>query len=205
MNRREFLTILSASFAFFSLSGCLTRKLYTPPQYRETVTSFLISQDGKKLVVLGKNYHYVFDMPPSLKQVLFSSFRKAIDANLYNFNVTTEQIVTGDYLLTIKKNAADKERESAIEAGFVSDRVHGISLSGSLKGIRYSAAGFQAESVQTFNHPYAVVVSEQQTSGQNAAKILLTPITVAADGVLTLAGIPLFTWFLVNVAVHGHE
>ncbi len=47
-------------------------------RYEATVDRFLISEDGKKFVVLGKKYHYVFDMSEHFGAVLASSYRKSI-------------------------------------------------------------------------------------------------------------------------------
>ena len=43
----------------------------------------LVSEDGKKFVVLGKQYHCIFDMPKHLGAVLASPYRKSINASLY--------------------------------------------------------------------------------------------------------------------------
>ena len=80
MKRRQFLA-LSMAAASGLVAGCnggvgpITDKWLADGQYEETLKAFLITQDGKKLVVLGQRYHYIFDLPPALYKVMTSSYR----------------------------------------------------------------------------------------------------------------------------------
>ena len=53
MERKEFLKGALSSLSLLSVSGCLTAKLYEPRTYDETALSFLVTEDGSHLVVLG--------------------------------------------------------------------------------------------------------------------------------------------------------
>jgi hypothetical protein len=193
MERKEFLKGALSSLSLLSVSGCLTAKLYEPRTYDETALSFLVTEDGSRLVVLGEKYHYIFDdISPSLKQILLSPLhlRTAVVAYLANFEVSGSNVVTGDYTLSLSDQASDEQRNSAIDAGFVPPDV---TLSGHVKGVRYSAEGFPSTAqTQEFAHRYGATVREQRST---TAKVLLTPVTVAADGALILGG--LFLLFLV--------
>ncbi|WP_244136509.1 hypothetical protein [Burkholderia sp. BCC0405] len=57
--------------------------LFEDGRYEETVGQFLVSEDGKEFVVLGKQYHYTFDMPEHLGAVRASHYRKSINALRY--------------------------------------------------------------------------------------------------------------------------
>ena len=58
-----------------------------------------------------------------------------------------------------------------------------------MKGVRYSAKGFPSPpKAQKFNRAYVVTITEE-TESTLATKIMLTPITVAADGALILGGL----------------
>ena len=62
----------------------------------------------------------------------------------------------------------------------------GSTLSGHLKGVRYSAEGFPSPpAMQSFTRPYVVSITEDAES-KLAAKIVLTPLAVAADGMIVL-------------------
>ena len=171
----------------------MTQKLYQShdTQYEDTALSFLVTEDGSTLVVLGKRYHYIFrDITPSLRTILGSPLRKVVIAYLSNFYVRRDNAVTGEYVLVLADNASREERRLAVDSGFVTP---GLSLSGQLAGVRYSAEGFPVFSpTQQFNRPYVVNIREQEPGSALATKILLTPITVAADGALILGGLFLF-------------
>jgi hypothetical protein len=189
MERRAFVKAGLSSLAVLSATGCFTPKLYERHTYDETSTSFFVTEDGSKLAVLGEKYHYIFDdIPPSLKHILLSplELRTVVRADLLNFSVSSDNVVTGDYTLSLSLLASEEQRKSARDAGFVPPD---LTLSGHVKGRRYSTEGFPySAQTQKFSQPYVVNIEEQ---GSMVAKILLTPIAVTADGVLILAGIAL--------------
>jgi hypothetical protein len=186
MERRDFLVGTLSSMTCVAAAGCLTARLYDT-EYNETALSFLVTEDGSRLVVLGKQHHYIFhDIPPSLKEILLGQLRTVVVADLSNFYVRTDNVVTGDYTLSMSEGASDEQRRSAIEAGFTGPR---LALSGHLEGVRYSAEGFPSTAhTQEFTRPYVVTIREQESGAKIAGKILLTPVTVAADGALILGG-----------------
>jgi hypothetical protein len=58
MRRRDVLRGTLSSLAVLSVTGCLTPKLETrETQYEETAVSFLVTEDGSQLVVVGKKDH----------------------------------------------------------------------------------------------------------------------------------------------------
>ncbi len=194
MERKEFVKGALSSLIVFSVTGCVTRKLYEPSTYDETALSFLVTEDGSRLVVLGEKYHYIFDdISPSLKGILLSplNLRTVVVAVLANFYVNSDNVVTGDYFLSLSDHASDEQRESAVGAGFVTPD---LTLRGHLKGVRYNADGFPVSAAQTqgFAHRYGASVRVERS---RTAKVLLTPVTVAADGALILGG--LFLLFLI--------
>jgi hypothetical protein len=188
MERKEFLKGALSSLTLLSATGCLTAKLYETREYDETAFAFVVTEDGSRLAVLGEKYHYIFDdISPSLKQILLSplNLRTVVVADLADFYVR-DNVVTGNYTLSLSDQASDEQRRSAIDAGFV---IPELTLSGHLKGVRYSAEGFPPTAqMQEFARKYVVSIGEQQST---AAKILLTPVTVAADGALILGGLML--------------
>jgi hypothetical protein len=198
MKRREFLIRGLSSLAVLSTTGCFTPKLYEQHNYDETSTSFYVTEDGSKVVVLGEKYHYIFDdVAPSLKNILLSplELRKVVLADLSNFYVRRDNVVTGDYTLSLSSTASEEQRKSALDAGFVPP---GPTLSGQLKGLRYSTEGFAATAqTQKFSQPYVVSIEEE---GSMVAKILLTPIAVTADGALILGAL-----FLLLVVLGAHR
>jgi hypothetical protein len=175
------------------LTGCLTTKLFEQERYSEDISSVLISQDGKKLVVIGRQHHYVFEAPQGILQTLRSPFHKSVAASFGRFGVAADGRTTGQYGLFVGKDAPNQDQADALAAGYKPDKDDGfLSLRGKLKGIRYNAGNVDIPSVaQKLNRTYRVDITVDPSAVSTAAKVLLTPITVAADGVLILAGIPL--------------
>jgi len=202
MNLIKFMVILSSLVLFLTTTGCLTKRFYESDHaqrtYHEKVDSFLITEDGSTLVVLGEKYHYIFEASPNLKKVLLGSFRPMVVAHFPDFYVTTDNKITGNYTLYLDKDAPEEQRKSAIEAGFIDNNksdlsffahISELSLSGHLEGTRYSAEGFPVIAQKyKFNIPYYVDITEEQSATKLAGKILITPILVLADGVLILGG-----------------
>ncbi len=79
----------------FVLTGCMTHDLLTRAKsdssYTEEVASILISEDEKKLVFIGEDYHYIFDAPMELTNSLRSTFRKSLYAKYKHFRVNLNQ------------------------------------------------------------------------------------------------------------------
>ncbi|MDR6497879.1 hypothetical protein ACPUER_31665 [Burkholderia sp. DN3021] len=186
--------LLAAGLAASSLalSGCFTPKLYKDDTYSENVSGFLITEDGKKLVVLGTRYHYIFDLPAQLRPVLQSGYRKSLRTTFAGFHASGGS-VTGHYRIVLPKDASDDDRQAAAADGFTPASA-GLALEGDIDGKRYSTDGFAAKdqaAAQPFNRPYSVFIRESPSVVGMGLRILATPITVAADGVLVLGGIVL--------------
>jgi hypothetical protein len=185
-----------SSVVLLTTTGCLTKKFseshYASGKYHDTIFSFLITEDGSKVVVLGEKYHYIFDATPGLKRILLGSFRPKIYADFSNLHVTLDNKITLDYKLYFVEPASDDDKKSAIDAGFVADDNSNLTFSGHLEGVRYRTDGFPSIAHKyMFNYPYIVEITEDQSIPNKAGKILITPIVVLADGVLILAGIAL--------------
>lgn len=187
------------------LSGC-TARLFADHQYTETVSSVLISQDNKKIAVIGNEYHYVFDAPDVLIRTLTSSFHRSVKGDFSTrFFVNSSGAISGNYYLTLGKNAPEQEKDEAIAVGFVKLSRGDLAFSGTLSGIRYSSGGIQASvNSQRLNRVYKINVVAEQTAGEKAAKSLLTPVTVTADGLLVIAMIPLFSAYVLATILMCH-
>lgn len=198
-NKERRLFLLSGGLGVAAiLSGC-TARLYANTQYTETISSILISQDNKKIVVIGMSYHYVFDAPDVLIRTLTSSFHKSVKGDLSGFTIDSSNAITGDYLLKIEKEASEQEKLEAIAVGFVKSG-EDLIFNGKLNGFRYSAGGIiggmrESKDSLRLNKIYTVKIFTKQSTGEKVEKLLLTPVTVAADGVLLIGMIPLIAAF----------
>ncbi|WP_321875805.1 5-formyltetrahydrofolate cyclo-ligase [Burkholderia cenocepacia] len=200
MKRRTFLA-LPAVAASGMLAGCssadlgpVTHRLMKDPEYQETLSAFLISADGKKLVVIGKQYHYIFDVPPALAINLTAPYRPKLYTDFDDFE-THGDTISGRYVLRLAREDAppgSELRERALADGF-KDQRHQLTESGTISGKRYQPNDVTPSSLpQSFNHEYDVKVIERPSVLGKGAKLALSPITMAADGALGLLGLALF-------------
>jgi hypothetical protein len=202
MNRRLFL-ISGIAAACVTLSACVTPKLFNDKEYTEKIMSFMITADDKKLVVIGERYHYIFDMPDGLLPVLKADYRKILNSSFYNFHVH-DSAVDGRYDLTLPQSASAEDKQQAIADGFKVDPFGNIRFEGEIQGTRYSAADFEQKlTAQPFNQNYTVGVTETLSTIDKGVRMLATPVTVAADGVLMLGGVLLIPVVLVSLHRHG--
>ena len=198
--------LLAAGVAASSvaLSGCFTPKMYKNDAYSERVSAFMMTEDGKKLVVLGTRYHYIFDLPARLRPVLLSGYRKSVRTTFADFHASGGS-VTGHYRIVLPKDASDDDRQAASADGFASEPT-GLVLEGDIDGKRYSTEGFVQKdnaAAQPFNRPYSVYIVESPSVVGMGLRILATPITVAADGVLVLGGIVLVPFAAIAIQASG--
>ncbi|WP_175969984.1 5-formyltetrahydrofolate cyclo-ligase [Burkholderia sp. BCC0322] len=212
MKRRTFLA-LPAVAASGLLAGCsnadlgpITNRMMKDPEYRETLSAFLISADGKSLVVIGKQYHYIFDVPPALAVNLTAPYRPKLYTDFDDFETHGDKI-TGRYVLQLSRDDApsgSELRERALADGF-KDQGYTLTESGTISGKRYQPNDVTPSSIpQAFNHAYDVKVIERPSVLGKGAKLALSPITMAADGALGLLGIALAPIALTTIIVLAH-
>jgi hypothetical protein len=173
-------------------TGCATHALHKDHQYNEKVSSVLMSSDGKKIVVLSNNFHYIFDAPADLVKLLNSPLKKNVSANFGGFHVDGNNNINGQLNIVTDKNSSEDDKKEAIAIGFKPRPGDEPILGLNLRGNRYSADKFPnyADS-HKLNREYSVFIVAKQSNMEKLAKAPLTPITVAIDGTLILSAIVL--------------
>jgi len=180
--------------------------MWENPNYKEKIGSFLISEDGTKFAIVGEKYHYIINLENNLRNILTSKIRKSLKPSFYSFKVDKENNITGNYTIYYlsKKNINEKWLKNN---GFKNrtkrnNKKYIYTFSGHVNGKRYSANKNINKSF-SFNKPYYLKIEEPSSILGNIGKILATPITVAVDGVKTVAGVVFFTAFATTVMVKG--
>jgi flagellar basal body L-ring protein FlgH len=186
------------------MTGCVTHelreKIRSDASYTEEISSVLMSEDGKKLVFIGDDYHYIFDAPVGLSQSLRSSFQKSLFASFKEFRVDKNDNITGNITISLDESASQQDKEEAIRLGYDKQSVSPV-LELSLQGKRYKSGGVTTDRVgYKLNYTYKVPVLEGRSSLEKAALTAATPITVLADGVLVIGGSTLI--ILLGVTPH---
>jgi len=190
--RRGMVSSLGAGSALaLALAGCASSQ-HPEVHYKETFSSVLISSDGKHLVAVGSNHHYVLDAPPPLVDALHSSLHPQLKAEFSTFHVDPTATVTGDYALALAGDLPPGAQKTAAELGFVRDDAGTWREAGHLQGRRYSGWTYRmGEHQERFNQTYTVDIVVEARHGDAVVQSLDTPIRVAADGVQMIYYAPL--------------
>lgn len=195
------LIITAVCFAVL-LSGCMTRSLFENREYKENISSILMTSDGSKLVFVSDEFHYIFQTPQLLTDTFGAPFYRSVQANFNQFYVSRSDTVTGSFDLILPVSAPDGDRQAASAAGFVCKRIGERELCRAtveMKGKRYAASGtFPVGRNHLLNKSYLVYVSADEGAG---AKALLTPLTVAADGAILIGGLGLTVVSITGLSV----
>ena len=202
MNRRYFICRMLTAVTATSLSGCITYGLFEPEEYDEHVSSLLISKDGKYFVVMTKQYHYVFAAPPAIVASVKSSYHAAISASFSGFNVDAAGKTTGRVVLFLSR-PSQEILQAAIKDGYTANE-YGVEFDTLLTGQRYLAGDvFPTEQYQ-LNETHTIHVTAEQSKIKKAGKLLVSPVTVAVDGVLFVFGAPVILLMLVTAGPPLH-
>ena len=182
-------TLLTALLCLSQFS-CATNALYRDTQVNgmERIRSFLVTGDRNTLVIAGESHHFIFPLNEPLRSVLLWKGRGKIEPAFHNFAVDNTQTITGEYTLR-----ADLARLSPEEQQFLSQK--GFKASGnqleytsSITGTRYLASNVKVPQTAYFPHPYSITIKQPEGDLDKAAKIAVTPLTLAVDGVGVLLG-----------------
>lgn len=188
------------------VSACTNERLQNDAVYKETFSSILISQDGQKLVVLGRRYHYIFDVPEQLRILFASPLHRKTYADFGNFKVSPDGRIDGDLHLYLPENHnrySEEEKKSATDLGMKVFSDWRYMMKVPMAGERYESTdiGKSAASL-TLNRTYDAYIREIASSDELRRRERLSPIAKNIDGVLSIAAIPLFPVFLI-MAIGG--
>lgn len=198
--RRRAALILVAATAL-ALAGCASAPAdkhapaaaaAAPHHYTETISSVLVSEDEKRLAVIGNGHHYIFDAPPVLVRALRSPVHPQLSATFAGFHLDRNGVVSGDWLLTLAPDASPAAREQAKAVGLVAAADGAMFASGILKGKRYTGWTYKLRGDQDrLNKPHEVEISTDLSTADVVVDDAATPIRVAADGVQLIYWAPL--------------
>lgn len=206
--KKPLMLLVALSFLIFG-GACFTPMLYNQPMYKnhsftEDVSSFLITKAGNKLIVIGKEHHYIFETNEVLKFILQWSERKRVQASFSNFNIKTDQSLLGSYhlIIHINNSLTPETKALLIAKGFIENKALKIlDYQGQLQGERFLADNLKIPSTMQLNKKYNIHMVEETSMTEGLAKrILLTPVAIIADGIV-LAGSPIILLTILMVGI----
>lgn len=189
MKGRNFCKLL-VLFSALNLAGCITAQMYRPHYAYEKLSSVLISADGEHLVAITDRHDYVFDHASGLISIIKSDLHGYISASFDDFEVASDGATSGTVVLTLRDFPPARVQEAASN-GFAPDRWNRLSLRIPLRGTMYKSGKTPLGARYALNQAYTVRIEQDPSAVATTGKILATPVTAAADGVLVLSGVAL--------------
>ena len=162
--------ILFAALSFLIFTGaCFTPSLYNDRakmhSFKEEVKTFLITENGQQLIVVGKEHHYIFPASDMLKFILPWSEKNRVKASFSSFRIKTDQSLSGTYNLTIRntENLSPEIHQELIAKGFADNKALKIlTYHGMLRGKRYLANDVKVPETMQLNTKYTINMREEE-------------------------------------------
>jgi hypothetical protein len=184
--RRGLVFALATAGGGLLLGGCASAPASREPRrYTETITSVLASQDHRHLVAIGKDHHYVFDVPDTVARSLRSPARAQLNAVFTPFHVNDKGEITGDVTLQMPAGASAEAQHAADDIGLVAQADGSRAATLHLTGRRYSSWAYKHvdQTQEKLGHAYTIEVTTDETLDEVAIDKAVTPVRIAADGV----------------------
>jgi hypothetical protein len=206
MNARKRSLIQLALFSLI-LPGCTTKALYEDYRYQEEVSEILLSTDGKNIVFLGREFHYIMEAPATILSLTQSTLSQKIITRFGDFFVNEKNELHGTVEMTTMDTLSDHEFDLASSLGFrvLMGKIMRLELT--VTGKRYTSNNIinPATNKYKLNKNQTISISAKPSSLENALKAPLTPITLAADGVLTLLTVALIPFVFLSIVLHQQK
>jgi len=181
-------------FLIFVLTGCTstTSKLwkdhYKSSSYGEVIDALAVNSGDQSLIVVGEKYHYLFDRNEVLAYLLAHYDGKNMIFDLEHGQYETEEDrIKANFTVNINLNQLENEDIQWLNNHKIitnKDQNNIVDIHLSLKGKRYIADPVVNQAVQKLSKQYKISISEKQIDNlNNGVRILLTPLTLAVDGV----------------------
>ncbi len=203
------------------LSGCMTAMLWedngssgmTTTSYEDTIESFMVTQDGGKIVFASQKYHYILDSDPAL--VFLLTHKDELPVR-YAFNQGTYGIHNGYTTATFNASLSLLDINPQIIHAF-NDHHYGVFqgnqllFSFNLHGTRYQSDPKINDKMTHLHTPITLHFGES-TSPSDAeqrvktlTKVALTPLTLAADGAIIILGVILESGLWIEPHHYSHR
>lgn len=189
------------SFAILFLASCtVTGFIWGDKSYDERVEQFFVGSDGRYVVLVGANYHYVFtDNSGTFKEILSLKQTNilSLDTKKTHLKLDANNDIEGYFVMRGPFSLLPPEDQYRLQAmRFYPDRNDTVTIKIKLTGRRYAAKYLNQNlspmsSIRTIRIYY-------NDSGivKNIGKTAVTPIAVGLDAVLIIGKIAIYPFTL---------
>ncbi|MDD4949951.1 hypothetical protein [Sulfuricurvum sp.] len=209
--KKIFLAVFVIALVSFMSMGCMTTRLWQDPithkPYSEKIDAFLLNPQNGQTVFLGEKYHYIFDANAQLDFLLKHREDISLTFNLKNgaFYQTNEDNATAHFSVSIDTKNINQELLEWLKINHISVNSN-TSLSMitiNLKGKRYLADPKVNQHAQKFSKSIEIQINDVKKENRSVViKILATPLAVAADGVMFVAGMTILIPLAIAESIH---
>ena len=175
------------------VSGCASAPPPAVPKtYDETISSLMISEDGKHIAAIGASHHYIFGAPELVVRAVRSPIHPRLTATFSTFHVDVTGKVTGDYTIALSAGASADDQRAAADIGLIHADDGHWGASGTLAGQRYTGWAYKFGREQAaLNQTYTIQFTNDASTADRIVDDAATPIRIAADGVQLIYYAPL--------------
>lgn len=189
MNRKLIFLLL---VLFLTASCELTENMWNP-YYEERMGSFMVSQDGRYVIFLGKKYHYILhDDNNAIKRLLFSPchYTMSIYAAESNIHLSLSNDIKASIAVRTVVGPLDDFCENNLsQLGFAYNSKREMIKRITLYGKRYAASGEFYNIKSRLNSEYFIRIHEDIGPSEKIEKAALTPLTMTIDAVFLIGKI----------------
>ncbi|MFC0267715.1 hypothetical protein [Kushneria aurantia] len=192
-------SIRVAIIALLALSGC-TSMMWSHQQHKIFwVDGFYINRESGQLYVTARDDAFVFDMDASFARVLEMTYDIALDPQFQGFAIDRTNRISGTLHLSPRRDDLSADMLQRLEENGFRNVRGGWRFEQPLQGWRYTIKG--EFPMARLDREYPVRVAVPDSYLMSAGKVMATPATVAADAVMTTAGIILILPFYLDAVM----
>lgn len=173
----------------FMQTSCVTKYLWGYKEYKERISQFLVGTDGRYVVFVGDQHHYIFtDNSGVLKNILSTSKNVfTIDTRETRLILDSKNNLSGELVMSGLSTSLDPQEIYNLRlAGIYSDRNGEMVVRLDASGRRYAAKYLGQNSMQNTKSQNITIYYKDSNVVKDAGKIAVTPIAVGVDAVLLI-------------------
>ncbi len=178
-------------------SSCVTKALWGNKSYDEEVRQFYVGADGRYVVLVAPEYHYIFtDNSGALRQILSLKQQGILTLSRKTFlKLDKNNNLEGDIIFEGPFDLLPQEDMIKLQlSGFLPDKNNNITIKLTLSGRRYSARYLNQNPSTNLNDSYKIKVYYQNEIGfaEGVGKAAITPIAVTLDAALLIGKVVIY-------------